>query len=520
MAEFPKYSPPPSRQDIISARRRERMAENVKNFTFGNTIEQQQRTQFGAMLGTMFANKFNPPTLTESEERALQVQEQFKTLQAARKRDPGYADMNAEDRQLAGMEDLAQSLADAGDIVRSAELAVQAHRIRRDRRKSDAEYEKLVEETQAKRLDTNIKFSKELRDQAGEYGAFVVPELGGSFDFTTDEPRMVTGRVNEDGMLETDEGEVTRFMTAEDYSRLRTKIGDSSSATGGGSDKKFKGFFSAVGQSERAAQRVAQQAVGQQVSIMEAVADDFEKYIATGRDPATFLDGAGKVIDFTSNLASTFKSLGGVIFNVPITNEKGEVIASDSRSWSNKFGETLTELIQLPPGIVEASPEAARYRSAVSELTYATARANEPAARQLSDADYRHNLQIIGANAADPEKLRQVILANLTRKMRTYQSDVQTIGDIAEQMGLDREEGLSAVYGKKARSDFVERSTSMIKRYQDLEGVLAEGKYARGGQTSAVRTYSYWRSSAGRKRTGRRLLAAVRRRTRSVYTPT
>ena len=475
---------PPDREDIIRMRRTEQLANNMKLYGQGSNLATQQAAQAGAMFGTIFGSMASPQKLTAAEERQQKIFSGATELQKARKSDPAFAEMDAEDQQLAYAEDLAQSMADAGETAQAAEIAINVAQRRETKKKAALEYTKLENDIDAQDLDYTVKLADNRRKNAGEYGAFV-PRGEGGYDFTSENPELVSGKVDEDGQLIKDDGtKVRSYLSLDDYTKLKKEVAAMRKAGGAGdTTAATKLFLKLIGESERKERRVAQQATFQQVQIMNGVADAMERQMAKGLDPAAMLDGTGKVIDFATNLQSTIKAIGGAIFNVPIMNGD-QVVAADSQGWISKNSDFLKEAIRLPPGMEEAGSEAANYRAAVAELAFATGRANEPSAKQLSDHDYKVSLTQIGANAADPEKLRQVIMYNLTRKMATHALDVEQAGDIAEEAGLAREKGIAMIYGGETHQRFIDEVGKVQKRYEGLAGTLAQDKAKRNAVTT------------------------------------
>ena len=86
-------------------------------------------------------------------------------------------------------------------------------------------------------------------------------------------------------------------------------------------------------------------------------------------------------------------------------------------------------VIEVPQSIANDERAIQRYKAAVVQMAYAKARANEPGARQLSDADFKNAIQQIGANAADPEALRQVLFGDITRGVEDFQLWRAQIGE-------------------------------------------------------------------------------------------
>lgn len=229
-------------------------------------------------------------------------------------------------------------------------------------------------------------------------------------------------------------------------------------------------------------------ALRQQLNIMDDVAGNFKGFLDQGRDPSAFLDGTGRIVDFTSNLKSSIVGINEA-FVKPITRGLGdnaEVLAAGPADILSS-GEFDNEIagIKLPPDLAETGAVAAEYRAAIVELAYAVARANEPGARQLSDQDFRLALQQIGASAADPEKMRRVILANLTRRADSFNIDQQMVAGIAEAVGLERDKGLELVFGGTL-GEFQARQRQTMQTYQDLAQDISNFRQGRAAERAGI----------------------------------
>lgn len=183
-----------------------------------------------------------------------------------------------------------------------------------------------------------------------------------------------------------------------------------------------------------------------QHQITNRIYDLFEKAIEDGFNPASFIDGSGRLVSTLSNLSAT---MGGIIDAWRLPGEESGTNSTLANQYVDEWGEELgidsvSDLIALPEGL---TIPAAEYESMVVELAYAVARANEPGARQLSDTDFKNALKEIGAKAADPRKLIEITFrkfqrstADMERVMNHIEGAVNaanTLADRGPQLPLD-----------------------------------------------------------------------------------
>lgn len=100
----------------------------------------------------------------------------------------------------------------------------------------------------------------------------------------------------------------------------------------------------------------------------------------------------------------------------------------------------------------------ARYKSKIMQLAYSYARANEPGARQLSDADIANALTIIGGNVGNPEALMKVFSDNIDSQIATVQSDIDFVPEDLHETLYTRK-GIEGVNESIARWDAARAGT-------------------------------------------------------------
>ncbi|MHC4372110.1 MAG: hypothetical protein ACYSW8_31275 [Planctomycetota bacterium] len=446
----------------------------------------------GALLGAALKNKFDKPELTPQQKQSLAMKE-FATTEIKKKLkdDPEWAAQVEENPQLAGIETMRQMSKwafDAGDITLSAELSMKAgeqYMAFREQQAEIAKYHEEVADKKATRKRNEETHARDIQDAT----QIILPGTNG-FSLENLEEQVVTGRWDpEKEAFVTSEGnEAKNFMTLEEAISLK-ELGLKAMEDAGVSDvsgldfgERVRLFNSAIPASERTGIRLAFDAMDTQSAIMNRVADIFVDFMDKGIDPSTMLDGAGRLTAFSTDLADTIKSVGKT-FNVAIARGStddlmagnGEIVATgiNSKAFKESYADEISQ-IQIPADIADIGDKAAEYQSAIIQLAYAVARSNEPGARQLSDTDFRNALKELGAAAADPERLRQVIFNNFKRKADSTARVVDRVGEIATTVGLEDEWGKSNVLGTTVRKDSVLRFDDTLSRFSALEEPLTE----------------------------------------------
>jgi hypothetical protein len=405
----------------------------------------------GALLGAALKNKFDKPELTPEQKRDLAMKEYATTeIKKKLKDDPEWAAQVEENPQLAGIETMRQMSKYMAFREQQAEIA---------------KYHEEMEDKKATRKRNEETHARDIQDTT----QIILPGTNG-FSLEKLEEQVVTGRWDpEKEAFVTSEGnEAKNFMTLDEAISLR-ELGlkameeqGVSDVSGLAFDEKMRLFNSAIPASERTGMRMQFDAMDTQSAIMNRTADMFEEFIADGKDPAAFLDGAGKVTTFVTDVAKTVKSLGQT-WLVPIKDQDGNIL---------KPGDLAADVpIEIPEHIKradETGDAAAEYQSAIVQLAYAVARSNEPGARQLSDTDFRNALRELGAAASDPERLRRVIFQNFKRKADQVNRNVQRVGEIGQTVGLSPNDAKDVVYGKSTRQGSLMRFEETLDRYDAL----------------------------------------------------
>lgn len=450
----------------------------------------------GAGIGALLGSKLTKGSALPDDEkqRTKIVEDANAKFRDFSNKSENFAEMLPEEKALKYQQFLATSAVKNGNPSLAAQISQSAATKEIAFRKSRQEIKKLDQEIKTDELTFEILGEDRKRSLAGEFGTFVAPGPDGVFDVMDLEANSITGRVNENGVLQiTNEdgtiSEARQFLTMEEALKMRDDLVDMLGTDGSASHedrlKMFNKFFTS---SQRGKMQETMRALRQQLNIMDDVAVNFKGFLDQGRDPSAFLDGTGRIVDFTSNLKSSIVGINEA-FVKPITRGLGdnaEVLAAGPADILSS-GEFDNEIagIKLPPDLAETGAVAAEYRAAIVELAYAVARANEPGARQLSDQDFRLALQQIGASAADPEKMRRVILANLTRRADSFNIDQQMVAGIAEAVGLERDKGLELVFGGTL-GEFQARQRQTMQTYQDLAQDISNFRQGRAAERAGI----------------------------------
>lgn len=482
---------PLSEEEILAQRSQEmqaRQAEFLKQQLQGVDPTTAAGMRTGNLFGQLLARKFGGgPKLTAKEQAQIDVKEAARQRVDALRTKPEWAKATPDEQSAMMLEAHAQAAADAGMIDVATQAAQQAATIRRAARQARVNIESMEANTERTKQATEIAGEKRLRDKAGEFGSFIVTGPKGTYDWNPARAQRVQGRVTPEGMLIDNQGNVhDSFLAEDEYMEVAETIadqtdGDPSAWAGLNDNQRLTQFRQmAGGTSGMKEKKEKLRAVRTQMAITERVGQLLDAMEAKGENPNVILDGSGRIVSFTSNLKNTVQSLGDA-FYVPIRNAEGKLMHSgkgtaDSLMEAVGFDE---EGIRIPEGLTANA--ASEYRSAVVQLAYAVARANEPGARQLSDTDFRNALQEIGAESADAEKFQSVIRSNLYRKLALIKNDRQHVLAIARSLDVPEQDARNFVYGGEL-SDFDKQAQAIL---DDLATGIGEDFVPHGPEDKA-----------------------------------
>jgi hypothetical protein len=337
-----------------------------------------------------------------------------------------------------------------------------------------------LEEKRAQDKDEAQRKEEAHKKDMGEVTSIVAPGPNGRYDLDNIADQIITGRY-ENGEFVDDTGQrITNFMSVEQAVSLKELEQAELGKAGVQNyedlpiDARTRLFNAALPSGERTGRRMQMDALDTQSDVMNSIADMFVEMDEAGRHPGEFLATAGQVTEFVTNVASQATNLGAT-WNVQIA--KGtldDIYQGTGETMYNGPGdpalvEEYGSLVRLPEGMNAAGDAAAEYRSSIIQLAYAVARSNEPGARQLSDADFRHAMKEIGAAAGDPNRLRRVILANFARKTRAVSNSYKQTGEIGQAFALTDEQAKEQVYGKGSNVEKLERWAATTARFEKLE---------------------------------------------------
>lgn len=473
----------------------------------------------GAGFGALLRNKLDDPELTHEQKQSLLIKQRATDAWRDKLNEPGFAakfKKTPELKNITMLNSMARSYFEMGDIEKAGQASLAAAQLQRqveemyrerDKDKSEEHREEEAAKRDAARVAleerrvatgeaaerrmayqsalTNQKTKKEI----GEPIQVVVPDSEGNFPVDSLESDTMTLQWNpKTGAYEDDKGNpVTSYMTfdqAMDLKEWKQKMAEAENS--GLSDeelyqKRKDGYFKALGGSERTGMRMQFDALDIQTSVMNEVADMFLEAMEAGKPAGDFLDGTGKVLGFVDNVSKSIANAGGTFFaaiaqgaDEDILLGRGQVVAADPRNLDKLreagYGDYI-DAIEIPDWIKnseDSASRAARYQSAIVQLAYAIARSNEPGARQLSDADFRHALAEIGANSADPKKLAAVILQNMTRKARSVENNIERAEDIGGEYNLTPKQSRTLIWGSRPLDRGITRMNQVLDRYANV----------------------------------------------------
>lgn len=354
---------------------------------------------------------------TDTQKAQIDAQKEYaKRMQVERQKggalDPEVIGSGPE-AQLKQLE-IASSVAyDNGLPGKGLELAAQASQLRKQHERAGLEFEKLEQDVEMgkRSLDRDKKYGDD-KAGANQFQTVYVkdPETGEYSPMPQDAYMTADGA--QIGEQVYGPGEFTTY----DVSRLIN------ANTPAEKEKERRMLLQATVPKAKVAE-IQEQAVAldKQIKITNRVMDIFDEATGEGRD-INFTGGAGRGLAgmrrMADNIQSTVRELGGT-YRAQLGKDKDASMNTWLKKPENKSIRKDIDK-QVKEFAKETGKSADEVRALTLELAYATARANEPGARQLSDADISYALQMVGGNLTSPENMRDVFAGNLTRSIEAY----------------------------------------------------------------------------------------------------
>lgn len=388
-----------TKEEELKQRRLNRMREGtavgLAAFGQGGPRKEQDFRRLGAIMGGAVGGALTPPDMTDMEGRKYEAvaaaTERFKKKK--QENPEAFKDPNAYQSEFETI--LAEELIKAGDVSTALPIITNNEQRRRLLEKQDAELDALLTGTRGKKQDIDMDMSK-----------FKNGELVTVYPVDSNDPNSgVTARYTVEGGLTDGQGNP---IDLEDVTIVRPKDPRTSRVGGG--------IRSVATPTELS--RVRDQFVAAQTQVMLAknIHDVLVEAAATGSSvgivgkTGELTGGAARILDTVRGLGQAAVEFagGGTIFegtNLDGSRQSAEEFVRENEAFMSQF--------DLPETTRLTANQQMRYRAAIVQLAYAKARAVEPGAKQLSDADFKNALMQIGANASSPEGLRGVFLQDM-----------------------------------------------------------------------------------------------------------
>jgi hypothetical protein len=313
---------------------------------------------------------------------------------------------------------LSGELAMVGQVDQALQVGKQAQEEFRARRKQELELKRLGIQTDRESIGKELDEGRATRDIRGQVSP-VWPKGA------TREDEAVMAFMQNDGKMVTADGEVLELGDFSIFPPPKP-VGGGRPLTAndlGISDREQKEIRDQVG----AVGAMARGAVAMREALAESAQLGAGVNIMDGTGKIT--GAANKVLEIASGVA---RSIGATL-DVQDADGQSQGILSQAptaaKYVSRNFKELDESLFDLVPSHLRKSEVArAKYYSALTRITYAQARSNEPGARQLSDEDFRRSLVQMAGNASDPEAFRQVMQGNMNEAVDALTMRQKIIG--------------------------------------------------------------------------------------------
>jgi len=133
----------------------------------------------------------------------------------------------------------------------------------------------------------------------------------------------------------------------------------------------------------------------------------------------------GKLQKWAGDLVNNFITLGRASGSVlSFEGSDGKVTGTFDGSTAGaqryvKKNKSIFKDMAIPEEIRGDSNAIARYQAIIVQMAYGQAKMNDEGGR-VTNEDFANGVQQIGANATDPEALRQILVGNLERSVKTF----------------------------------------------------------------------------------------------------
>ena len=391
--------------------------------------EEQAMFNVGAAAGNALGKMFGG-NLSDEERRRFQAKEQSQNEVDMLRQSEDWQTMDADQRSLKVQDISSKALYDHGFVQDAATLGAQAAEKRVAIQKQGMELERLGYQTaEAKQKHEfnqehgeSVMETIRIGQAQGNMGQYYLKTPGGYSAET------VTGTIQEDHSLKVGE----RTIPAGEFSPSVKSVG----MTQLDQRRLLNATFSPTAQGKiRDTAKGLAQTTRINNNILRMLGESAQK---TGE--INFLGGAGKGVGWinsmVNNVKSAFRTADGVSYAAPVNiggvrqadgSYKGGKNITMNGLAKDRDSETGQALSEAMGKLGYTGDMANKYQSQVMELAYATARANEPGARQLSDADIANALRIIGTNATNPEAMRQIFMDNVSRAVKKHKDNIASV---------------------------------------------------------------------------------------------
>lgn len=403
--------------------------------------------QTGALLAAALQNRNYSPT-DDQNNRIAAARDTQKAMEGWLAQNP---EATASDRAMKYQEFLAENAFRYGLPDVGTSVLTQLDEKRRLRQKQDLEFENLgIENRISKATEKDRIEQSRLNLQKGK----LVPEayvVGSSNPNST-----VSGILQDDYSLLTGDG---RRIPAGSWHTSRPMA--PSQMGGGGSGSRWT-----LTPTEAGFLRNSLQAVDNQLRKTIEIDDLFLEF---GKNPGQFIGDVGKVtgfadrmVRFAENFADAIDPTGNggdIRITDDGTNEGKTKYDLSSPAGRARYAREEAGYIRsvLPANLARNAEMANRYQSLIVEFAYATARAQEPGAKALTDADFKRALAAIGGNLNNPTALRKIMFS------RAMQSNAE----LDFRFSMYSDEVLGQVFtNPQAQKDYKNRVSEVRRRLE------------------------------------------------------
>lgn len=206
--------------------------------------------------------------------------------------------------------------------------------------------------------------------------------------------------------------------------------------------------------------------------------------LSTMATDSTISSASGSVVTMMDQAVRNIKGVASA-FSSFRTGGAKDMDPDARRGWSGKSSwlakaadpaDPVWEFLDLPEEFKSLSADAQRYRAAIMEMAYISARMAEPSNRGLSDNDIQNALTRLAGNTANPQVMFRKLMELQADSAHTLEDEIDSWSGAMEQGGYSRQDFETFIGGKALtnyRTDLMKMSTDLGVSFDPVSGTAS-----------------------------------------------